>query len=152
MACRREPKRHAAAPLDIVSQSTMHAILSLACQFLLVPRYLSIVRLSPTVHLEQDMAHTITKCDRTGRRLLVLRPNGVVLSGAATMNESAGSMAEPPPAQSGEMFNRPTDACVCPHTGEIFVADGYGNSRCATRHSISVQVLRHSVAMRVIVV
>jgi hypothetical protein len=79
--------------------------------------------------LSQDMAHTITKCDRSGRRLLVLKPNGIVLSDTTAMNIAAGVMAEPPPAQCGRMFNRPTDACVCPRTGEIFVADGYGNSR-----------------------
>ena len=30
------------------------------------------------------------------------------------------------PAQSGDMFNRPTDCAVNPKTGDIFVADGYG--------------------------
>eukprot|EP01051_Picozoa_sp_SAG22_P004615 SAG22_NODE_252_length_13679_cov_74.486524_1_plen_462_part_10 len=74
--------------------------------------------------LIDDMAHTITKTDRSGKRLLVLRPNGVVLREPAEMDAAAGSMAEPPPAQSGRMFNRPTDCCVCPRTGEIFVADG----------------------------
>ena len=33
------------------------------------------------------------------------------------------------PRQSGRMFNRPTDAAVNPATDEIFISDGYGNSR-----------------------
>jgi DNA-binding beta-propeller fold protein YncE len=35
----------------------------------------------------------------------------------------------PAPRQSGEMFNRPTDIAVHPKSGELFVSDGYGNSR-----------------------
>ena len=30
---------------------------------------------------------------------------------------------------SGDPFNRPTDVAVSPNTGDIFVSDGYGNSR-----------------------
>ena len=33
-----------------------------------------------------------------------------------------------PPAQSGRMFNRPTDIVVEPASGELYIADGYGNS------------------------
>ena len=33
------------------------------------------------------------------------------------------------PRQSGEMFNRPTDVAVHPTTGDVFISDGYGNSR-----------------------
>ena len=33
--------------------------------------------------LVDDMANTVTKCDRSGQRLLVLRPKGVVLKEAA---------------------------------------------------------------------
>ena len=35
----------------------------------------------------------------------------------------------PSPRESGEMFNKPTDTAVSPATGEIFISDGYGNSR-----------------------
>jgi hypothetical protein len=42
-----------------------------------------------------------------------------VLHEPAKMDAAAGDMAEPPPAQSGQMFNRPTDCCVCPRTGEM---------------------------------
>ncbi|NQW16835.1 MAG: peptidylglycine alpha-amidating monooxygenase [Chloroflexi bacterium] len=31
--------------------------------------------------------------------------------------------------QGGEPFNRPTDATVSPTTGDVFISDGYGNSR-----------------------
>ncbi|MFN0094881.1 MAG: peptidyl-alpha-hydroxyglycine alpha-amidating lyase family protein [Dehalococcoidia bacterium] len=31
--------------------------------------------------------------------------------------------------QSGEMFNRPTDIAIHPKSGDLFVSDGYGNSR-----------------------
>ena len=33
------------------------------------------------------------------------------------------------PRESGKMFNRPTDAAVNPATGDVFISDGYGNSR-----------------------
>ena len=46
--------------------------------------------------LVDDMANTVTKCDRSGQRLLVLRPKGVVLKEAAEMAASAGEIAEPP--------------------------------------------------------
>jgi DNA-binding beta-propeller fold protein YncE len=36
---------------------------------------------------------------------------------------------KPTPRQSGQPFNRPTDVAVHPITGDIFVSDGYGNSR-----------------------
>ena len=38
--------------------------------------------------LVDDMANTVTKCDRSGQRLLVLRPKGVVLKEAAEMAET----------------------------------------------------------------
>ena len=39
--------------------------------------------------LVDDMANTVTKCDRSGQRLLVLRPKGVVLKEAAGMKTEA---------------------------------------------------------------
>lgn len=78
-----------------------------------------------TLWLVDDMANTITQCDRSGKRLLVLKPKGVVLRAPDEIAQAVGEIAEPPPKQSGEMFNRPTDCCVHPQTGEIFVADGW---------------------------
>ena len=40
-----------------------------------------------------------------------------------------GTKGEPCEWQSGGMFNRPTDVAIHPVTGELFVSDGYGNSR-----------------------
>ena len=77
-----------------------------------------------TLWLVDDMANTITQCDRNGTRLLVLRPKGVVLRTPDDIAQAVGDIAEPPAAQSGEMFNRPTDCCVHPETGDIFIADG----------------------------
>jgi hypothetical protein len=35
----------------------------------------------------------------------------------------------PAPKQSGDMFNKPTDIAVSPANGDLFISDGYGNSR-----------------------
>ena len=40
-----------------------------------------------------------------------------------------GTKGQPCDWQSGGMFNRPTDVAIHPETGELFVSDGYGNSR-----------------------
>jgi DNA-binding beta-propeller fold protein YncE len=40
-----------------------------------------------------------------------------------------GTRGQPAAAFSGDCFNWPTDAVVHPRTGEIFVSDGYNNSR-----------------------
>lgn len=40
-----------------------------------------------------------------------------------------GTRGEPSDWQKGAPFNRPTDAYVSPASGDIFVTDGYGNSR-----------------------
>lgn len=61
--------------------------------------------------LVDDVGNQIHKHDVTGRRLLTI------------------GTGEAAPRQSGEMFNRPTDATVNPATGDVFVTDGYGNSR-----------------------
>ena len=42
---------------------------------------------------------------------------------------SVGTHGQPAPWQEGSPFNRPTDAFVSPVSGDIFVTDGYGNSR-----------------------
>lgn len=114
--------------------------------------------------LTDDSGNTITKCDRSGKRLMMIASNGgglpKVLTTAAEMDAQKGNVAEsslkqvliqsrarilrlPVPCesfsldmsvccrfwlQSGETFNRPTDTCVDPATGDIFITDGYGNS------------------------
>lgn len=65
---------------------------------------------------------TIYKMDRKGNELLRLGDG------------------KPTPRQSGQPFNRPTDVAVHPRTGEIFVSDGYGNSR-VHRYSPDGQLL-----------
>ena len=55
--------------------------------------------------------HTMTKTDRSGQTLMTI-----------------GS-GEPAAPQSGEPFNRPTDVAVSPANGDIFISDGYRNSR-----------------------
>jgi DNA-binding beta-propeller fold protein YncE len=40
-----------------------------------------------------------------------------------------GTRGEPAERQSGRFFNAPTDVAIHPLTSEIFVSDGYGNSR-----------------------
>jgi DNA-binding beta-propeller fold protein YncE len=57
------------------------------------------------------LGHTITKTDRSGKELMRL------------------GTGEPSPAQGGEPFNRPTDLAVNPANGDIYVSDGYRNSR-----------------------
>ncbi len=55
--------------------------------------------------------HQLTKTDKSGTPLLTL-----------------GS-GDPAPPQSGDPFNKPTDLAISPANGDIFVSDGYGNSR-----------------------
>ncbi len=57
------------------------------------------------------LGHTITKADRAGNELLRL------------------GTGEPAAAQAGAPFNRPTDLTVNPANGDIYVSDGYRNSR-----------------------
>lgn len=40
-----------------------------------------------------------------------------------------GTRGKPAPWQGGEIFNRPTDVAINPANGDLFVSDGYGNSR-----------------------
>ena len=63
------------------------------------------------VWLVDVTGHRVYKTDRAGKPLLTI---------------GTGKAAA---RQSGEMFNRPTDVAVHPKTGEIFISDGYGNSR-----------------------
>ena len=61
--------------------------------------------------LVDDVGNQIHKYARDGARLMTI------------------GTGEPAPRQSGGMFNRPTDATVNPATGDVFITDGYGNSR-----------------------
>jgi|TARA_B110000208_G_C11709941_1_gene408968 DNA-binding beta-propeller fold protein YncE len=100
------------------------------------------------VWLVDDSAHAITKCDRFGKRLMMLIPPRLssdadapdqvdtlcVLTDVEDMRAATGIVHQAPPKHSGLRFNRPTDVAVHPTTGEIFVSDGYGNS-CVHRLS-----------------
>ena len=59
--------------------------------------------------------------DDTGNQIHKMTPEGRFV-----MTVGNG---DPAPKQSGQMFNSPTDVAVHPKTGEIFISDGYGNSR-----------------------
>ena len=48
-------------------------------------------------------------------------------SGALTYR--LGTRGEPGEWQQGDPFNRPTDIVVHPRTGDVYISDGYGNSR-----------------------
>jgi DNA-binding beta-propeller fold protein YncE len=64
------------------------------------------------VYCVDDGTHTITKFTPDGKLVMTL-----------------GTREQPSPFFSGKPFNRPTHAAVSPVTGNIYVSDGYGNSR-----------------------
>ena len=64
------------------------------------------------VWLTDDGNHTIRKFTPEGKLLMTLAGEG-----------------HPAPLQSGKPFNRPTHVALCPLTGDLYVSDGYGNSR-----------------------
>jgi len=64
------------------------------------------------LYLVDDDGHFIDKRTKEGKLIFRL-----------------GEINKPAPWQSGGMFNRPTDAVVNSKTGDIFISDGYGNSR-----------------------
>jgi len=61
--------------------------------------------------LIDDRGHRIYKTDKKGNVLMTI------------------GTGNPSPRGSGEMFNLPTDVAVSRATGDIFITDGYGNSR-----------------------
>ena len=75
-----------------------------------------------------DDANCITKCSPDGTRLMMILPEGRVLTRTSEMQAMRGVGATPPPHNSGRMFNRPTDIAVHPITKELYVTDGYGNN------------------------
>ena len=62
--------------------------------------------------LTDDQHHTIRQFTPEGKLLLTI-----------------GDPDTPATLQSGQPFNRPTHVALCPRTGDIYVSDGYGNSR-----------------------
>jgi sugar lactone lactonase YvrE len=64
------------------------------------------------LYLVDEFDHTVQKRSPDGELLLTL-----------------GSPGSPAPWQGGGVFNRPTSVAVHPVSGDLFVADGYGNSR-----------------------
>ena len=62
--------------------------------------------------LTDDQHHTIRQFTPVGKLLLTI-----------------GDPDTPATLQSGQPFNRPTHVALCPRTGDIYVSDGYGNSR-----------------------
>jgi DNA-binding beta-propeller fold protein YncE len=65
-----------------------------------------------TIFCADDGTHTITKFTSEGKLLMTL-----------------GVPGKPSRKWGGEPFNRPTHAAASRNTGDIFVSDGYGNSR-----------------------
>jgi DNA-binding beta-propeller fold protein YncE len=65
-----------------------------------------------TVWLTDDGNHTVRQYTADGKLLL-----------------SIGDPDRPAPAHSGKPFNRPTHVALSPQTGDLYISDGYGNSR-----------------------
>lgn len=65
-----------------------------------------------TLWLTDDLHHTVRQFTPQGKLLMTI-----------------GDPGRPSALQSGKPFNRPTDVAVCPRTGDVYVSDGYGNSR-----------------------
>ena len=59
-----------------------------------------------------DGIHTIQKFSSTGEKLMEI-----------------GERNHPAPRWSGQPFNRPTSAAIRPSNGDIYISDGYGNSK-----------------------
>ena len=72
--------------------------------------------------LVDDTGNQIHKMSPTGEFLMTLGTNGVIHGTPPTTGEAS-------PRQSGQMFNRPTDVAISKISGDIFISDGYGNSR-----------------------
>ena len=65
-----------------------------------------------SIYCADDGTHTITKFTPEGELLMTI-----------------GTPGQPSTKWGGEPFNRPTHAAVSPNTGDLYVSDGYGNSR-----------------------
>lgn len=62
--------------------------------------------------IADDGLHTIQKLNQQGQKIMEI-----------------GLRNQPSPKWSGLPFNRPTSAAIRPNNGDIYVSDGYGNSR-----------------------
>ena len=65
-----------------------------------------------TLWLTDDLHHTIRQFTPEGKCLLTI-----------------GEPDTPSMLQGGKPFNRPTHVAISPKTGDVFISDGYGNSR-----------------------
>ena len=65
-----------------------------------------------TLYCTDDGDHTVRQCTLDGKVLMTI-----------------GTPGQPAKYQSGEPFNRCTDVAIDPKTGELYISDGYGNSR-----------------------
>ena len=65
-----------------------------------------------SVLVADDGIHTIQKFSPEGEKLLEI-----------------GERDHPAPAWGGQPFNKPTSAAIMPSNGDVYVSDGYGNSR-----------------------
>ena len=65
-----------------------------------------------TLWLTDDLHHTIRQFTPDGTCLLTI-----------------GDPDQPATLQGGKPFNRPTHVAISPKTGDVFISDGYGNSR-----------------------
>ncbi len=61
--------------------------------------------------LTDDAHHTIRQFTADGKLLLTI-----------------GNPDQPSSLHGGKPFNRPTHVALCPHTGNVYISDGYGNS------------------------
>jgi DNA-binding beta-propeller fold protein YncE len=65
-----------------------------------------------SVWLTDDGQHTIRQFTPEGKLLLTI-----------------GDPDRPATLQGGQPFNQPTHVALCPRTGDLYISDGYGNSR-----------------------
>jgi DNA-binding beta-propeller fold protein YncE len=65
-----------------------------------------------TLWLTDDLHHTVRQFTPEGKCLLTI-----------------GDPDTPSTLQGGKPFNRPTHVAISPKTGDVFISDGYGNSR-----------------------
>jgi DNA-binding beta-propeller fold protein YncE len=63
--------------------------------------------------LADDLDHTVRKVSRDGSKTRFV----------------LGTSGKPAPWQGGGIFNRPTHIAISPVSGDVFITDGYGNSR-----------------------
>jgi hypothetical protein len=68
--------------------------------------------LDGTLYCVDDNGHCVRQYNWEGELLLTI-----------------GTPGQEAPAQSGQPFNRPTKVAVDPKTGELYIADGYGNAK-----------------------